>query len=126
DDYALSYGMPRNALLRVYSVSPGGDVVSFWDPNPQTGAQVMDGVNSRLSFFRTAGMPQVWVLPVGPAVTSASVVASFTLQVTGATASLLPSGAIEFETLMYDSSAAMAFPIIAGSAIDLGIPEGSV
>lgn len=126
DDYALLYNTPRNALLKVKEVDSAGAYVDFWDPSATTGSATLTGVNIRISFFRTLGTPQVFDLPVGIGITNSTVATSFNDQISGAHASVTDGGAIRFQTLKFSSEGGLALPVIAGSAFNLGIEEGSL
>lgn len=126
DDYALLYNTPRNALLKVKEVDPTGAYVDFWDPAPTGGSAILTGVNVRISFFRTFGIPQVFDLPTGVGVTNSTIASSFNSQISGAFAIVTDGGAIRFQTLRFSAEGGFAMPVIAGAAFNLGIEEGSL
>jgi hypothetical protein len=126
DDYAFLYNTPRNALLKVKDVDPAGAYVDFFDPAPTGGSATINGASIRISFFRTSGIPQVFELPVGPEVTGSDLATAFNAQITGAKASITNGGAVRFQTLRFSSEGGLGLPVIAGSAFNLGIDEGSL
>lgn len=126
DDYALLYNTARNALLKVKEVDPAGAYVDFWDPAPTGGSSVLNGASIRISFFRTSGIPQVFDLPVGAGVTNITIASSFNSQISGAFASVTDGGSIRFQTTRFSSEGGLAIPVIAGSAFNLGVAEGSI
>ena len=124
-DWCYLYNLPRSGLFKVKEVAQSGAYVDLFDPSPVSATISFNLVNNTVRFFRTAGVPQICVLPSGPSVPGDEIISSINSQILGVTAELTDSGAIKVYSNRLASTGGFALIAAAGSATNLNFVIGS-
>ena len=121
DDWCYMYNMPRAGVFKVRDVAGDGSYVDVYDPDPQTTSDTPNGTTKKIIFWRSTGLPQIVKFTTGAAVTNATVASDFNTQISGATAEVLDSSIVRFQTQRLDGDGGLGIPAVSGTASNLGV-----
>lgn len=124
DDWVHLFNFPVSGLFKVFDRASDGSYVDLFAYPSSFGSAILDGINTKMTFFRTSGLPQLVTLPIGNSVSASAIVNSINSQIIEATASIVDSGAIQLQTLRYSSKGSLSIPSIGGTTSNLGISAG--
>ena len=114
-----------DGLYKIKNVAADGSYIELFNPSPKTGTATLDVVKNSLKIFRTLGVPQVCVLPIGTEVAGQEIVNSINSQIVGAISELTDANEIKIYSSRLTSGGGLSLASICGKAINLGLAESS-
>jgi uncharacterized phage protein gp47/JayE len=113
----------KNGLTRVISVATNGSYVDVAAPEIFSGSETIDGVNRKISFFRTEGLTQLVTLPIGTSISLSVLANAIKNQTIGIDTEVLDTNQVKIQTSRFLGTGALAIPSITGTARNLNILE---